>query len=253
MGKRLLKMQLRAATVTLAVGLSALLMAPSQAQFVQPGMGGPPVVWRTVAQGDRSAIQFRQVNIISSDRDWEVLFRRMAGNRPFREIPRVADFRSQDLIVIHMGQRQTQGYSVYVETIDRIGGRSHVRIVNTQPPGGVILAQSITSPYVAIAVDRTGMGYHFTERTINFIRGAVGGGQCNCPCQCGARGGDPYMGPVNRGGSGVRIEGGSTVIGNGTPDFFAPAGGGIQQGGNSPRPQGPSDYNGPIITGAGRG
>ena len=247
-------MRTRAFTVTLAVVLSALLLAPSQAQFAQPGMGGPAVVWRTVAQGDRSAIQFRQVNIISNDRDWEVLFRRMAGNRPFRDIPRVADFRSQDLIGIPMGQRQTLGYSVYVETIDRIGGRSHVRIVNTQPPSGVILAQSITSPYVAIAVDRgSGMGYHFTERTINFIRGAVGGGQCTCPCQCGARGGDPYLGPVNRGNLGGNVQGGTTIIGGGTPDFFAPSGVPVQSGGNNSRPQGPSDYAGPIINGAGRG
>ncbi len=185
-------------SLVLAVGFSVSAFAQLLGGFTQgTNPNGPPVQWRTVAEGVNSRILKFDQRILTTESDWAKFYAQMVGLETVNPnlVPRLADFSKQHLIVIHMGQQSTAGFRTYVSTISR--PRADIKLIEvmlTSPPNGLILAQQLTSPYVVIAVDQTTGNYDFSyKRGITSVVNT--GGTCTCQCGC-CGGGNSLAGQI---------------------------------------------------------
>lgn len=214
-------------SMALVLGLCAATFGQLLGGFTQgTNPYGPPVQWRTVAEGVNSRILTFDQRILSSESDWAKFYAQMVGLESVQQnmVPRFADFSKQDIIVVHMGQQRTSGYRTYVSTISRPRADTKlVEVMLTSPPSGLILAQQLTSPYVVIVVDRTTGNFEFGyKRAISSVVNTGGTCTCNCGC-CG--GGNTLAGQI----AGQAIGGG-----NRAPEICPPfpnGTGGVRGGG----------------------
>ncbi|MBS1708226.1 MAG: protease complex subunit PrcB family protein [Armatimonadetes bacterium] len=174
---------MRFALLVSALALSGAAMA--QVGF-QPGLPNP--IWTTVAEGNDCQIVKPETVILSNQGDWERHFRRMCGvtgNAPVN-VPNIANWATEDVAIVHLGQMRTAGYRVYIETVVRSGAADlGIQWVTMTPPQGAQLAQMLTSPFCIVRIQRTAGFYRFFGRRMVNPYG-VGGGQA---CACGCKGG----------------------------------------------------------------
>lgn len=146
---------------------------------------GPVVKWRTIAQGDSSKIMREEARMINGDADWSRVYREMMGIRPGDqcEVPQVADWNREDLLILHLGRRRTSGYGIYVETIGRSAtGYYDIHYVMQEPMPGVQMDRATTSPFVIIAIEKTVGTPRYFGRTATMSVGFISGG-----CSCGSK------------------------------------------------------------------
>ncbi len=168
----------------LAAAVAAFAVAQTPPSSL-PNQFGPTVVWRTIAIGDGSAITQPEAKMISSQRSWEKYYRAMAGVPEGEKIniPNVADWQNEDVMVIHVGQRSNAGHSVYVETIERTMSHYYdIKVVVQEPPRGAMTAQVMISPYVVIAIKKTTGTPRVFYRTSTQSTYVISGG-----CGCGSK------------------------------------------------------------------
>ena len=150
----------------------------------------PPVKWRTLAEGDQSAATQFERHFMYSEADIQTYLGKLKPG-PMRASLRV-DWNKEMVIAVHMGQRNTGGFKVYVETIDRTTAAvACVRCVEVHPAPRGPVSQAKTSPWIMIAVERPGnVEWQFTSRA---IQGQSVKRGCHCFCKpCGCR--QPYYG-----------------------------------------------------------
>ena len=170
-------------TVLAAASLCAVAQVrDNQVGGIDPNAFGPPVQWRTVAEGLNSRIQTGDQRIITNQNDWNKLYASMSGQAT-AIAPPLADFTRQDLLVFHTGTKTNEGHRIYVQTISRprVGIKQvEVRIVT--PPQGVALPQKLVNPYVIIAVDRAPGNYQIKAVNIlGSLPNTIAHGVPNCP------------------------------------------------------------------------
>lgn len=151
----------------LSLGVLALAGAAlgQSGQFgLQPGLPNP--VWTTVLEGNDCKITRAETVILSNQGDWERHFRRMCGvdARVPVNVPVIANWNTEDVAIVHLGQVRTEGYRVYVETIVRSGTDLGVQWVTLTPPQGLRLPQYLSSPYCIVRVQRMAGMYRFMGR-----------------------------------------------------------------------------------------
>lgn len=196
------------AVLGLAVGLCGAASAqihPGQA----PMQFGPPIQWRTFAQGANSGIQEAGVAVIRNETDLVAYWRLLTSEPGFHPaFPRNFDFRRQELIAIHLGPQQQSGVSVFVESVTRPNPHYwEVSVVRQLPAGRQTSGFGrLSSPYVLIAVDKTVGSPTFVLRDQSFGgRFIPAPSRCGCtPCHCGRL--PVYM--VGAGGTLTRLDDG---------------------------------------------
>ena len=110
--------------------------------------GVPPL--RVLEKGDQSNVDDAQQVAARTTAEWDTLWRR---HSPDRDQPRV-NFAREMVLGVFLGSRPTAGFSVEIlSTLDEQGALV-VRFRETRPPGDLLLAQVITSPYHLVAVPR---------------------------------------------------------------------------------------------------
>ena len=75
--------------------------------------------------------------------------------------PPEMDFSNTTIIAVFMGRRSTGGFGIEVKEIIDTGFLVVVRVEQTSPGKGCILAQVITSPFHVVEVDKIGKGVRF--------------------------------------------------------------------------------------------
>jgi hypothetical protein len=110
--------------------------------------GVPPL--RVLEKGDQSNVDDAQQVAARTTAEWDTLWRR---HSPDRDQPRV-NFAREMVLGVFLGSRPTPGFGVEIlSTLDEQGVLV-VRFRETRPPGDLLLAQVITSPYHLVAVPR---------------------------------------------------------------------------------------------------
>ncbi len=159
-----------------------LLSGTALAQFgAQPGYPAP--VWSTVAQGENCAVTRPGTVIVSNQADWERQFRMMYGvdANTRLDIPVVANWNTQDIAIVYMGQVRTAGYHVYVETLTRqSAGALGIQWVVLAPPQGVLTAQVVCSPFCIVRIERLACPYQFFGRQMYDPYYSMGGAGVVC-------------------------------------------------------------------------
>lgn len=165
---------------------------------VQPGLPNP--VWTTVSEGQDCKITRPQTVILSNQGDWERHYRAMCGipNNVQVNVPAIANWQNEDVAIVHLGQVNTVGYRVYVETVVRTGAIGlGVRWVTLTPPTNTRLAQTVSSPFCIVKIQRMAGNYEFIGRTMVNPFTAADNWGCTAPAWRFGPGG---LTPLNNGG-----------------------------------------------------
>jgi hypothetical protein len=94
-----------------------------------------------------------QLAFAPDQQSFEKLWRRVGGNSDWPPI----DFKKEAAIVITAGVKPTSGYSIKVNRVAKKDGALVVDAQVVGPPAGSVNAAVITSPYLVIAVPKTGV------------------------------------------------------------------------------------------------
>lgn len=168
---------------------AAILVASVAAQFGYGFQGG--VKYRTFDSGALSAITAPRQQVINNEAEFQTYWRQHTGS-PLGA-PGGIEWGKELLIAIHLGNRPTAGYQVYVEGIERPTPNDLVvRFVESQPPKGTFSAAMITSPWVLVRVERAGGNIRFQGRVQQssvIVLGSPKHTNCGCTCGCGCTGG----------------------------------------------------------------
>lgn len=186
-----------------------LICGVAGAQFAGNQLPSPykAIEYKNVAQGTNSRITTARTDVINNAKAWQSFYSQMAGDtrEGFTPAPVLCDFNRFDLLVIHTGQKRTTGHSAYVSMIRREkASEVMVDVVVQQPTANSFVTQTLTSPYVVVAVERQSVPYTFRS-TFGYKTITNGGGAAPCGCTCGCptcangshRGGNVYGGQAN--------------------------------------------------------
>jgi hypothetical protein len=75
---------------------------------------------------------------------------------PTAELQKI-DFGKQVAAVVFYGRRPTGGFDIAVQQVERNSGRVVITVQTREPVPGTLLPQVITSPWEAIALDRSAL------------------------------------------------------------------------------------------------
>ncbi len=159
-----------------ALLLSCLLTMVASAQQ----MGGLPTVqWSMFRTGQNAQIKTFQTRVISTEGAWQTFYRQLTGE-PASNAPRGANWATEELWVIVLGERKTGGYGVFVRNAVHVNARDiEVTFVEQTPAPGGVATQAITSPFVVVKANRTGGVPRFVRG--NSVTNTVGGGSILYP------------------------------------------------------------------------
>lgn len=145
------------------------------------------IQYKNVAQGVYSRINQSRTDVVTNGQGWQKLYSAMAGDTREGQTPApvLCDFNKFDLLVIHLGQQRTAGFSTYVSMVRREkGSEVTVDVVINQPAPNAVSAQVLTSPYVVAVVEKQNVPYVFRSTFGYANPSAIGGSPCNCNCGC---------------------------------------------------------------------
>lgn len=122
----------------------------ASAQF---SLSSSNVRYRTIASGTSSKEVNQKIRIANNSTDFENLWGPILQQA--RTIP-IVDFNQDRVVVFFVGQRTTGGYSAQVSSVRGLGGTSAEAFIREiTPADGTATTQALTSPWVAIAIERT--------------------------------------------------------------------------------------------------
>lgn len=156
--------------------------------------------WGTFKEGAYSQAKKPFARVIVNEADFQRYWAQNMGESP-NAAPRGIDWMKEQLIAIHLGERNSGGYSVRVDSIKRTrAAEITVEYVELTPRKGSINTQALTSPWVLTRMDRVAGNIVFTKsnRTATSSIQAVG---CGCCSLCTLSAGSPFvLSPSLRGG-----------------------------------------------------
>ncbi|MCA1636257.1 MAG: protease complex subunit PrcB family protein [Acidobacteria bacterium] len=132
-----------------------------------------PVDFSVLATGTVSGYEgVRAVELMTNAEAWRRAWNSVGGGRLLPDV----NFDTRAVIVVYQGRRPTGGYSVEITGIKRVGTVLAVSVNERRPASGDITTQVISSPFVAVSIQRPQAGV-----TVRFEgpEGAVDGTQQN--------------------------------------------------------------------------
>lgn len=134
----------------------SLTLAFVVAACLVQSQGDPGIItWRTYKAGVHSAAPVQEIVVMETLGDYQRYLRRFdpQGAGDGGDV----DWKVEELVAIHVGERKTAGYRVEVASIRRANPRDVlVSWVERTPRRGSSQAQAMTSPYVIVRLNRTG-------------------------------------------------------------------------------------------------
>lgn len=115
-----------------------------------------PLVIRAQHTGQQSGVEERMIKLITSQSELDAL-----GSEELSKLK--VDFQSRSLVVATMGQRSTGGFWVWIDGVQKRGGRLYVQGRENRPAMDEMTTQVITTPYAAVEIDRVSGGLLLVE------------------------------------------------------------------------------------------
>ena len=102
----------------------------------------------TVAQGHSSGIRAHQFVAITTEAEWEALWRRHRSATSSAEAPAI-DFHHGMLVAVFAGEKRTGGYGIEITHIEADEPSQHLQVFvrETSPLAQGIVTQALTQPY----------------------------------------------------------------------------------------------------------
>lgn len=130
----------------LAVFIVGVLQASSAKQEFSP------VPFVEYLAGFSSRVVAPKTWVITKREEFEDYWLEALGKKP-SETPKAVDFRRNNLVAIHLGNRATTGYNVYVQSVVRVtDDTALVTYVEQKPRPLAVVVQQKTSPWVLFRV-----------------------------------------------------------------------------------------------------
>jgi hypothetical protein len=108
--------------------------------------------WGTYRQGIESDITKPQMIVMKSEYDFQCYYvNAFNGGIP----PSGIDWRTEQLVAIHLGTRPTNGIAVSVRNVMKDGTYGIIRVVEETPVPGQMIRRRPTQPFVVIRVERS--------------------------------------------------------------------------------------------------
>lgn len=118
-------------------------------------------------RGSTGGIPQPETTVIDDAASFADYWNRLNANRfPAPEVPGDVEFRNDRLLAVHIGSRNSGGYGVRVDHIERGPNGLTVFTTETQPGANCIVTLAITSPYVVVQTPQTGEGVQFAPTAI---------------------------------------------------------------------------------------
>jgi uncharacterized protein (DUF885 family) len=114
-----------------------------------------PVDFSVLATGTFSGYEgARAVELVTSTEEWRRAWALIGGGRLLPDV----NFDTRAVVVVYQGRHPTGGYSVEITDIKRVGTVLAVSINERRPASEDITTQAVSSPFVAVSVQRPATG-----------------------------------------------------------------------------------------------
>lgn len=150
---------------TLPIGLYLLLLLSVAAcTSTDAGAQEARVPFETIVQGSYAGRTGAGEIVVEDEDDLVRVWRQSSSAEEEDRLPPQVDFRSEVVVALFMGRRNTGGYSIEVEEVIADGRRVTVIYRERSPGAGEMVTQALTSPYHLVRFQRTGMDIRFRRR-----------------------------------------------------------------------------------------
>lgn len=132
----------------------------------------PPM---TVQQLDSTLASYYRYNsaledsarfVVRTADEWTVLWNRIVANHgPTPPVPAI-DFEKEMLLVAAMGTRNTGGYSIQIEAVDKDSSAITASVRSRSPGNNCITTQALTAPVDIVRIPRSDLPVQFVEEHI---------------------------------------------------------------------------------------
>lgn len=126
---------------------------PDESDEAKTAESAAPVAQRW--EGQYSGITAAGVQIVTDRGQWSQLWGRLNARRSPAPPAPVIDFKTQAVVAVFLGQRNTGGFIVRIQEIHREGNDLVVTVRETTPAAGQMLTMALTQPYSLVVVPRT--------------------------------------------------------------------------------------------------
>jgi len=107
-----------------------------------------PISYQTLAEGDYNGKKKQTYQIIDNHEELKKLYNEIKDDF----VPNV-DFAKSRIVALHLGEKNTGGYSIGIENIRKENAKIIVKIKKTYPQGNVTMAFS--QPYMIAKINTT--------------------------------------------------------------------------------------------------
>jgi len=107
-----------------------------------------PISYQIISEGGYNGKKTQTYQVIDNHNDLNRLYKEINDDL----IPNV-DFAKSRIIALHLGEKNTGGYSIGIENVRKENGKIIVKIKKTYPQGAVTMA--LTQPYVIAKINTT--------------------------------------------------------------------------------------------------
>ncbi|MCB0402822.1 MAG: protease complex subunit PrcB family protein [Flavobacteriales bacterium] len=122
-----------------------------------------------IASGNNSGFETPTMKVISTMEDlsqtWEIAYKNYLKKKEFPAV----DLEEFDVILVALGERNSGGYSIQVESAVSIGNAVTVTVIETKPGSNCMTTEAITYPFQLVQIPKTGKTISFekTEKVIH--------------------------------------------------------------------------------------
>lgn len=142
--------------MTFAVALTAVAL------FSMPQSG---IKWRGYKSGTYSSLQQESKFIINNQAEFERYWATAFGE-PASKAPKDVKWGEEMLIAVHLGTRNSGGYSCFVQSIERaVANTILITFCERSPGPGMMAPTVITSPFEIVRMNRAGGNIEFKKTT----------------------------------------------------------------------------------------
>lgn len=117
----------------------------------------------TIGKGYYSGYTERAFLVIKTQDEWRTIWKVHAEIRlPLKGPPEI-DFTKETVIAVFRGKCPTGGYTIEIDTIEKMKDKILVYIIETQPRPDTIVTQALTQPYHIIRIKKTILPIEFVR------------------------------------------------------------------------------------------
>ena len=128
------------------------------------------ITWSTYKSGEYSSIKTFQTFTLRNQSDFASYWAQSTGNTA-NTAPNDIDWLKNEALAIHLGERNSAGYSVYVQSIDMVTGANYNVHAVEQVPSGGATAQVVTSPFTIILLPK-----RYAQYNVSIVKESIYGG-----------------------------------------------------------------------------